>query len=201
MRKLESVYDEIKAGGGPEPAIYPMDLMGATADDHFELAERVKTEFGQLNGLLNNAAILGRLAPIEDYDLEAWAQVIQVNVHAPFLLTRACLPLMKATPDASIVFVSSGVGRKGRAFWGAYAVSKFAIEGLSQTLADELSNTSVRVNSLNPGAVRTKMRAGAYPAENAGLLPMPEDIVTPFIYLFSADSQGTTGQALDAQRK
>ena len=198
--KLESVYDEIVAAGGPQPAIYPMDLAGAQPDDYEDLCERIGAELGRLDGLLHNAAVLGSLAPLEHYELDEWQQVVHVNLHAVFLLTRACLGLLKRAPDAAVIFTSSGVGRRGRAYWGAYAVTKFAVEGMMQVLADELAaNTRVRVNSLSPGPVRTAMRAAAYPAEDPDRLARPEDVVTPYLYLMGPDSAGCHGQALDAQ--
>lgn len=200
VRKLESVYDQIVASGAPVPAIYPMDLEGAVPDDHRELAERIETEFGRLDGLLHNAGLLGSLTPLELYDPTEWLRVMQVNLNAPFLLTRACLPLLKRASDASVLFTSSGVGRRGRAYWGAYSASKFAVEGLMQILADELEeNSHVRVNSINPGRVRTAMRAAAYPAENSAELRTPEEIVLPYLYLMGPDSRGVHGEALDAQ--
>lgn len=200
VAKLEQVYDRIKQAGGAEPAIYPMDLEGAVADDYADLAGRIDGQLGRLDGLLHNAAQLGALTAIEHYDPVTWLRVIQVNLNAPFMLTRACLPLLKRAADASVLFTSSGVGRRGRAYWGAYAVSKFGLEGLTQILADELEeNSSVRVNSINPGAVRTAMRATAYPAENRAALPAPEEIVLPYLYLMGPDSREVRGQALDAQ--
>ena len=200
LRKLESVYDQIVDSGAPVPAIYPMDLEGAVPDDHRELAERIETEFARLDGLLHNAGLLGSLTPLELYDPTEWLRVMQVNLNAPFLLTRACLPLLKRASDASVLFTSSGVGRRGRAYWGAYSASKFAVEGLMQVLADELEeNSHVRVNSINPGRVRTAMRAAAYPAENPAELRAPEEIVLPYLYLMGPDSRGVHGEALDAQ--
>lgn len=199
IRKLEDVYDEIEQAGSPKPAIYPMNLEGASPKDYEELAEKIEKEFGRLDGLLHNASLLGSLTPIEQYDINLWYQVFQVNLNAVFLLTQACLPLLKKSQEASIVFTSSSVGRKGRAYWGAYAVSKFATEGLMQTLADELENTSIRVNSINPGGTRTKMRATAYPAEDPNKLRTPEEIMATYLYLFGKDSQGVTGQAFNAQ--
>ncbi len=200
VHKLESVYDDIVTAGGPQPAIYPMDLEGAVPDDHRQLAERVESELGRLDGLLHNAGLLGSLTTIGNYDPVEWLRVIQVNLHAPFLLTQACLPLLKRARDASVVFTSSSVGRCGRAYWGAYGASKFAVEGLMQILADELEeNSHVRVNSINPGRVRTAMRAAAYPAENAAELLAPEDIVLPYLYLMGPDNRDLHGQALDAQ--
>lgn len=200
VAKLESVYDDIVAAGGPRPAIYPMDLQGALPDDHRQLAQRIEAELGRLDGLLHNAGLLGSLTPIEHYQPLDWLRVMQVNLHAPFLLTQACLPLLKQADDASVLFTSSGVGRRARAYWGAYSVSKFAIEGLMQILADELDeNSKVRVNSINPGRVRTAMRAAAYPAENPARLAMPREIVTPYLFLMGPDSSAVHGQALDAQ--
>lgn len=198
--KLEAVYDAIVAAGGPQPAIYPMDLEGATPDDHRQLAENIASQLGRLDGLLHNAGLLGSLTPIAHYDPVEWLRVIQVNLNAPFLLTQSCLPLLERAPEASIVFTSSGVGRRGRAYWGAYGASKFGVEGLMQILADELEeNSTVRVNSLNPGRTRTAMRAAAYPAENPASLLTPADIVVPYLYLMGPDSVGVHGRALDAQ--
>jgi len=198
--KLEAVYDEIEKAGHPQPAIYPLNLEGASPNDYEDLANTLETEFGRLDGLLHNASLLGTLTPIEHYDIEQWYQVIQVNQNAPFLLTQACLNLMKSSREASIVFTSSSVGRKGRAYWGAYSVSKFAIEGLMQILADELeANTTIRVNSINPGATRTAMRASAYPGEDQKSLPAPEDIMPLYLYLMGPESRELNGQALNAQ--
>ena len=137
---------------------------------------------------------------VANYKPHLWQEVMQVNVNAELMLTQALLPLLEAAPSASIVFTSSGVGRKGRAHWGAYAVSKFATEGMMQVLADELENISaVRVNSLNPGATRTKMRAAAYPGEDPDTLKTPEDLMPIYLFLMGEDSTGVTGEAFDAQ--
>jgi NAD(P)-dependent dehydrogenase (short-subunit alcohol dehydrogenase family) len=198
--KLETVYDEIIAAGGPEPAIHCLDLRGAREGDYVTLAETLERELGSLHGLLHNAALLGPRTPIESYSAERWQDVLQVNLTANFLLTKAVLPLMREAQDASILFTSSGVGRRGRAYWGAYAVSKFGVEGLAQILADELANTSnVRVNCVNPGATRTAMRREAYPAEAPRTNPLPEQIMAAYLYLMGPDSIGITGQSFDAQ--
>ncbi|MDX1434134.1 MAG: YciK family oxidoreductase [Gammaproteobacteria bacterium] len=200
VAKLEAVYDRIVAAGAPQPAIYPLDLEGAGPAHYDELAERIEAELGRLDGLLHNAARLGALSPLEHYDAEEWLRVVQVNLNAPFLLTRACLPLLARAANASIIFTSSGVGRRGRAYWGAYSASKFAVEGLMQVLADELGeSTRVRVNSINPGRVRTAMRAAAYPAENPESLPAARDVAPAYLYLMGDDSLGINGEALDAQ--
>lgn len=159
----------------------------------------IEQEFGRLDGLLNNASILGPRMPMQQIPDDKFAEVMQVNVQATFGLTRALLPLLQLSEDASVVFTSSGVGRKGRAYWGAYAVSKFATEGLMQVLADELDETHVRANSVNPGATRTSMRAAAYPGEHPDSNPAPEDIMPVYLYLLGPDSKGVNGQALNAQ--
>ncbi|MCP4270955.1 MAG: YciK family oxidoreductase [Gammaproteobacteria bacterium] len=198
--KLESVYDAIIEAGGATPAIYPMNLEGASPTDYEDLAKVISKEFGKLDGLLQNAGILGTLSPIENQSIETWYKVQQINVNATFMLTQACLPLLKKAPTASIIFTSSGVGRKGRAYWGAYAVSKFATEGLMQILADELeTNTKVRSNCINPGACRTAMRAAAYPGEDISTNPTPAEIMPLYLYLMGDESSEISGQSLDAQ--
>lgn len=197
---LERTYDDIVAAGGPEPAISVLDLAKAQGPDYFEVAERIEGEYGRLDGLLHNAGILGDRAPIEHYDVGQWAEVLHVNLTAPFILTQVLLPLLKASTDASIVFTTSGVGRRGRAYWGAYAVSKFGIEGLSQVLADETAELGrIRVNCVNPGRTRTAMRRQAYPAEDPATLPPPEGVLAPYLFLMGPDSRGVTGESLDAQ--
>lgn len=202
VEKLEHVYDEIIAADGPEPAIYPIDLRGAGMDDYWQMGARIEEAFGRLDGLLHNAAVLGPRTPIETYDADAWMEVMQVNVNAMFMLTRAMLPLLRQSEDASIIATSSGVGRQGRAYWGGYAVSKFATEGFVQVLADELASTThIRVNSLNPGATRTNMRRAAYPGENAEVNPRPEEIMGAYLYLMGPDSHGVTGRQFNAQQQ
>lgn len=203
ISKLESVYDEIEAAGHPKPAIVPLNLEGAAVKDYEEMAMTIEDNFGQLDGLLHNAAILGQRTPVEQYDPETWNKVMHVNATAPFLLSRALIPLLRKSSDASVIFTSSSVGRTAKAYWGAYAVSKFALEGLSQLMADELDDErhNIRVNSLNPGATRTNMRAHAYPAENPATNPSPEELMPSYLYLMGPDSAGITGQQIDAQSK
>jgi len=196
---LNRVYDEIEAAGHPQAAVIPFNLETALPHQYDELAAMVEREFGRLDGLLHNAAIVGPLTPIEQLSGDHFMRVMQVNVNAMFMLTSTLLPLLKLSPDASVVFTSSSVGRKGRAYWGAYAVSKFATEGLMQVLADELTGTTVRSNSVNPGATRTDMRAKAYPGENPLKNPLPAEIMPVYLYLMGPDSTGTNGKALNAQ--
>ena len=198
--KLEEVYDAIEQAGHPQAAIYPMNLEGAAPKDYQDLANTLEKEFGRLDGLLHNASLLGGLTPLGQYDIEQWYKVMQVNLHAPWLLTRFCLDLLKQSDDASVLFTSSSVGRKGRAYWGAYGISKAANENMMQTWADEVeSNTSIRMNSINPGATRTGMRARAYPGEDPNTLPLPESIMASYLYLLGPDSKGVTGQQFNAQ--
>ncbi len=202
IEKLEAVYDEIEQAGYPQAAIYPIHLGGAVMKDYQDMHDTLQKEFGRLDGLLHNASMLGDRKPIAQTNSDEWQEVMQVNVNAQFMMTQALLPLLEAAPSASIIFTSSGVGKKGRAYWGPYAVSKFATEGLMQTLADELDNiTNIRVNSLNPGATNTAMRRSAYPAEEPTVNPQPEAIMPTYLYLMGKDSEGVTGQAFDAQPK
>lgn len=202
LAKLEAVYDDIERAGAPQPAIITQELSTATPADYQQLADTVEQEFGRLDGVLHNAAVLGDITPIEMYDPDTWDFVMRINLRAPLLMTQALLPLLKRSPDASIVFTTSSVGRRARAFWGAYAVSKAGIENLSQMLADELRNVSnIRVNCINPGATRTRMRASAYPGEDPQTLKTPAEIMSPYLYLMGPDSRGTSGESLDAQPK
>jgi len=198
--KLEQVYDRITGAGWPQPAIYPVDLLGANEQDYEELAASIATLFGRLDGLLHNAGELGQRAPLANYSAATWQKVLQVNVTAGFLLSRALLPLLEKSEDGAILFTSSSVGRRGQAYWGAYAVSKFATEGLAQVLAEELEETTrIRVNCINPGATRTRMRAAAYPAENPARVKTPEEIMPAYLYLLGPASKGISGISIDAQ--
>ena len=198
--KLEEVYDAIEAAGHPQPALCPLNLETATEKDYEDLADQLFDTFGKLDGLVHNAAELGPRTLLDGVKPEAWLRVMQVNVNAPFMLTRAMMPLLRAAEDASVLLLSSSVGRKGRAYWGPYAVSKFAVEGMMQVLADEQDGTSnIRVNSVNPGATRTRMRAKAYPNEQAETNPKPEDIMPVFLYLLGPDGKAHNGEAFDAQ--
>ncbi|OED40322.1 YciK family oxidoreductase [Endozoicomonas sp. (ex Bugula neritina AB1)] len=198
--KLEAVYDEIENNQWPQPAIIPLNLETATDHDYSHLAETIENEFGKLDGLLHNAGLLGELKPVSQYQTADWERVMQVNLNAPMMMTRELLPLMRLSTRASILFTSSSVGHKGRAHWGAYSVSKFATEGLMQVMADEEDGIShVRINTINPGATRTSMRASAFPGEDPETLPRPEDIMSVYLYLMGDDSKDVSGQAFHAQ--
>ena len=194
------VYDEIEAiDGAARPSIAVMDLASANSESYTSLADSIGSEFGRLDGLVHNASILGERYTIEQYDAVLWQQVMHVNVTSAFALTQVLLPLLQKSDDPSVIFTSSGVGRTGKAFWGAYAVSKFATEGLSQVLADEHRHGKLRSNCINPGATRTDMRLAAYPAEDRDLLKRPDEILDPYVYLLGPDSKGVTGESIDAQ--
>jgi NAD(P)-dependent dehydrogenase (short-subunit alcohol dehydrogenase family) len=196
---LEALYDEIVAAGDPEPAIYPMDLLGAGPGDYEQMADTIAEQLGRLDGLVLNAGMLGTLGALAHSDPDEFTRVMQVNVTACYLACRACVPIMNTKNDASIIFTSAAVGRRARAYWGAYAISKFAVEGMAQVLADELENTPIRINVLNPGATQTAMRSTAYPAENPNNLLTPEAITPAYLYLLGADSEAVRGQSLNAQ--
>ena len=200
--KLDTLYDEIVSAGYPKPAIVPVDLSTAASSDFSQLHNMLEAEFGQLDGLLHNASLLGLITPLEHYDPALFDEVMRVNVNAAFYLTRALMPLLKQSNSASILFTTSSVGRKGRAFWGAYSISKFATEGMMQVFNDELENISnIRVNCINPGATRTNMRAQAYPAEDTSNLQTPNTLMPAYLYLMSDDSVKINGESLDLQAK
>ena len=202
QEKLETVSDTIKTQTDTDPIIVPLDLAVLDEESAHELTHGIAADCGRLDGVLHNASLLGPKLPIEHYPAHEWSKLMQVNVHAQFLLTRELIPLLKASEDASMIFTSSGVGRTGRAYWGAYAVTKFATEGLMEVLADELSGTTqIRVNSLNPGGTRTTMRAVAYPAEDPLTLPTPENHMPLYLYLMGPDSKGVTGRKWDTAQK
>ncbi|WP_063654797.1 YciK family oxidoreductase [Aliivibrio fischeri] len=201
VAKLEAVYDEIEAAGYPTPAIVPLDLKGATKQHYVDMAETIQSQFGKLDGLLHNAGLLGMLSPFEQFEESIFDEVMQINVKAQFLMTQALLPVLQQSDDARIVFTTSTVGHQGRAFWGAYAISKFATEGMMQTLAHEMEGTTVKVNAINPGGTHTRMRAQAFPAEDISLLKTPKDIMPLYVYLMAPESVNVHSQCIDAQPK
>jgi NAD(P)-dependent dehydrogenase (short-subunit alcohol dehydrogenase family) len=195
VQRMNDLCDCIEQSGCAPPQAVALDLQGATLRDYEQLAECVGEAHGRLDGLVLNAAMLGTLAPLTHYDPMVWARVMQVNVHGNFLLMRTMLPLLSAAADASVVLTAADVGRRARAYWGAYAVSKFAVEGLAQVSAAELAGGPVRVNTLDPGPVRSPLRADAYPGEDPARLPAAERVAAAFLYLLGPDSRGVTGRA------
>jgi NAD(P)-dependent dehydrogenase (short-subunit alcohol dehydrogenase family) len=198
--KLRALHAECEAVAPGKAQMAVLDLEKALAADYDRLAEAILQRYGRLDGLVHCAALLGTLTPIEHYEVPTWYRVMHVNVTAAFALTQVLLPALRRSQDASVIFTSSSVGRRGRPNWGAYAVSKFAIEGLSQVLASELEgNSNIRVNTINPGRARTVMRRQAYPSEDISTLPLPETLLGPFLKLLGPEGRGTSGQALDSQ--
>lgn len=200
--KLEDVYDEIETMGGAEPAMLPMNLERASYPEMQELAILIEREVGYLDGVLHNAGILGVLTPLEMYDPIIFEQVMKVNFNATFMLTQALFPLLKSAQSGSVIFTSSGVGSQPRAFWGAYALSKLAVEGMSDIFTQETQKTTaLRFNCINPGATRTQMRAAAYPSENPNTLLTPEDLMNTYVALMCDEMAGVKGQVIDLQPK
>ena len=199
LNKLEVIYDEIESLGAPQPAILPLQLSSASPRDYELLYNTLEQQFGRLDGILHNAGILGERTELANYPIETWDDVMAVNLRAPFLLTQELLPLLQRSDSASVVFASSGVGREARERWGAYSVSKIAIEAVNQLFAKENSYPNVRFNCINPGATRTAMRAKAYPEEDPKTLPTPESIMPAYLYLMGDDSLQLNGASIDAQ--
>ncbi|EOX3824635.1 YciK family oxidoreductase [Enterobacter roggenkampii] len=197
--KLKGVAQEIEAAGGIPASWYTLDLLTCTPASCHELAHRISTHYPRLDGVLHNAGLLGEVRPMDEQDPEIWQEVMQVNVNGTFFLTQALLPLLLKSDSGSLVFTSSSVGREGRANWGAYAVSKFATEGMMQVLAEEYQSRHLRVNCINPGGTRTKMRASAFPTEDPQKLKTPADIMPLYLWLMGDDSRRKTGMTFDAQ--
>ncbi|HEY5714836.1 MAG TPA: YciK family oxidoreductase [Psychromonas sp.] len=199
VKKLEAVYDQIELLDKQQAAILPVDLKGANEEHYVDLADTIKREYGQLDALVHNASQLGTLGPFAQIEKSTWDEIIQTNLTAQFILTKSLIPVLALAPQASVIFTTSSVGHVGRAYWGAYSISKFATEGMMQVLADEYEHSSLRFNAINPGATRTAMRASAYPAEDSSLLKTAEEIMPSYLYLLSDASIGVTGQRLNAQ--
>ena len=183
LRMVEALYDEIEQAGHPVPAIYPMDLAGATEKDYADLATNIGSQLGRLDGIIHCAAILGSPTLFAQSDPDTWYRVHQVNLHAPYLLTRACVPLLEKADSASPVFMHDD---KSGAYWDAYQVSKQGLAAMAGLLAREYADTSLRVNCFNPGKTRTALQTRAYPAaDDNDQLPSPETHVDTFLYLMS----------------
>lgn len=196
QENLDRAIAEIAAAGG---VIAGCAGDVGSAQDIERIVRAAADRFGVIDVLVNNASILGPRVDIADYPLPAWQEVININLTAIFMLTREVLPIMRKQRSGSIINVSSGVGRSGKARWGAYAVSKAGVECLTQILADELKGSGVRVNTVNPAATRTEMRARAYPQEDPQSLPTPEEVVPIFVDLASDDTITVSGASLDAR--
>lgn len=190
------MYDEIEQAGGPQPAIYPMNLEGATPADHDQLALTLEGKLSRLDGLVHCAALLPYLSRLKDYEVEDWMKVMQVNLNAPFMLTQALLPLLQRSPEASVVFTGDHVGREAKPFWGAYGVSKAGVDSLAKMWAAELESTPVRVNLIDPGPTRTALRKRVYPGEDNSTLKLPEVLAPLYLWLLGPDSLPVRGESL-----
>lgn len=198
--KLEKVYDEILKANHPEPAIYPIDFTGASVDDYAAMSDTIDKNFGHLDGLLHNAAQLGLMTPLSSYTPTDWVKTLHTNLTSPFLLTQALIPLLMKAENASIIFTTDRVGQNPNAYWGAYGVSKAGIDNLMVTLAEELDNTTnIRVNSIEPGAIRTALRRNAFPGEVPTEVALPESIMSSYLYLMGKDSVNINKLIIAAQ--
>lgn len=198
LRLVEALYDEIENAEFPKPAIYPMNLQGATEHDYHQLAQNIEQEFGRLDGLIHCAAQLGAPTPFEHSDTETWYRVHQVNLHAAYLLTRSVIGLLKQPKQASLVFITDD---KKTAYWDAYSVSKQGLAAMAQLLAAEFEGSSLHVNCVNPGKTKTALQVSAFPAaDDNDLLPAPEDHVNMFLYLMS-DELEENGETFTPRNK
>jgi NAD(P)-dependent dehydrogenase (short-subunit alcohol dehydrogenase family) len=198
--KLEAVYDAIKTANAPEAILYPFDLEGANEDEYQELASKIDEKFGSLQGLLHSAVEFSGFTPLSVLSTKDWGHTLNVNLNAPFLLSRVLLPVLQKSETASIVFTSDSFARTAPAFSGAYGVSKIALEGLAKILAEELESfNKIRVNTLIPGTVDSPLRTRAYPAEDKTKLPKMEFLTAAYLYLFGSESIGVNGQIIDAR--
>jgi NAD(P)-dependent dehydrogenase (short-subunit alcohol dehydrogenase family) len=198
VSKLEAAYDAIRAAGAAEPAIYPMNLAGATWNDHAELAATLEREFGALHGLVHCAAHFRGFVPLSETDPQDWMDSLQVNLTAPFALTHHCMPLLRTSGEASVVFVSDAAGRIGKPFAGAYGVAKAGIEGLVRIWAQEVEALqTVRINSLDPGPMNTALRRRGYVGDT-GAARVPESVVPALLWLLGADGRDAHGGAFTA---
>ena len=196
LGSLEYAYDAVIDRGFQEPILYPLDLEGATPENYQSLQDDIFNQFEKLDGLIHNAAILGTMMPIDQYDIKLWYSTLQINLNGPFMLTQFLIPLLNKSDDARILFLSAEQGREAKAYWGAYGVSKFAVEGFSKTLSEELEKTNIRVNTLDPGVMRTEMRRSAYPAEDTTKNPLPESKSPAIVYLMLPVSSKYNGKQL-----
>ena len=196
LGSLEYAYDAVVDKGFQEPILYPLDIEGATPENYQSLQNDIFNQFQKLDGLVHNAAILGTMMPVDQYDIKLWYSTLQINLNGPFMMTQFLIPLLNKSDDARILFLSAEQGREAKAYWGAYGVSKFAVEGFAKTLSEELEKTNIRVNTLDPGVMRTEMRRAAYPAEDTTKNPLPESKSPAIVYLMLPVSSKYNGKQL-----
>jgi NAD(P)-dependent dehydrogenase (short-subunit alcohol dehydrogenase family) len=200
VRKLEALYDEILAAGYPEPTILPLDLATAKAEDFGNVASALQAQHGRIDAIVHTAVQLGSLGPIEHQAFDAWLANVRVNLLAPFGLTRSLLQLLRAAPDASVVFTLDTRGEDPKAYWGAYAVAKAGLSGLLTILADEWENApTLRVNGVVPGPMRSPLRAQSHPGDDNSRLPPPAAFVPLYLYLIDGQPKEESGKVIDAQ--
>jgi NAD(P)-dependent dehydrogenase (short-subunit alcohol dehydrogenase family) len=200
VRKLEALYDDIQAAGGPEPIILPLDFAAAKAEDFASVANALQAQTGRVDAIVHTAVMLGSLGPIEHQAFDAWLAILRIDLLAPFGLTRALLPLLRAAKDASVVFTLDTRGQEPRAYWGGYAVAKAGLSALIAILADEWDNVpNLRVNGVVPGPIRSPLRAQTHPGEDPGRLPSPEALAPLYLYLLAGQPKSESGGIVDAQ--
>jgi NAD(P)-dependent dehydrogenase (short-subunit alcohol dehydrogenase family) len=200
VRKLEALYDEIVAAGHAEPTILPLDLATASAEDFANVASALQAQTGKLDAIIHTAVMLGSLGPIEHQAFDTWLATLRVDLLAPFGLTRALLPLLRAAPDASVVFTLDTRGQAPKAYWGAYAVAKAGLSALLAILADEWDNApTLRVNGVVPGPIRSPLRAQTHPGDDVTRLPPPEAFVPLYQYLLAGQPKHESGGVIDGQ--
>ncbi len=201
IAKLEAIYDEIEASGGPQPGIYPLDLEGATAKDYFDLQANLQREFGSLHGLVHCAASLGRPTPLANYPTDVWMKTFAINLHGPTLLTQACLPLLQESKQGSIIFT---LDDRQNAYSGAYSSSKSAQATYMKVLAQETetdlndqNKPNVIINGILPGKMRTPLRAAAYPGEDPFKNPAPSEYASTFVEILSRTTEHRSGDTVN----
>jgi NAD(P)-dependent dehydrogenase (short-subunit alcohol dehydrogenase family) len=198
VRKLEAIYDEIVAAGHPEPSILPLDLASARAEDFANVASALQAQTGRVDALIHTAVMLGTLAPIEHQAFDEWLSTLRVDLLAPFGLTRALLPLLRAALDASVVFTLDTRGQEPKAYWGAYAVAKAGLSALLAILADEWENVpNLRINGVVPGPMRSPLRAQTHPGDDVTRLPPPEAFAPLYLYLLDGQPKNESGGVID----
>jgi len=195
VAKLEAVYDEIQAAGYTEALIFPIDLIKATEQEFTAMVEGIRQQLGRLDGILHNAAHFDVLSPLEIQTAKQFEQMLRVQLLAPFSLTKACLPLLKKSPDASVIFTSTTAAQAPAAFWGAHAISKAAADHMAKIWALELENVPhLRINTVVPNAAQSPQRNRSHPGEVHAKLPLVETLMPAYLYLMGPDSAGISGK-------
>jgi len=199
IKPLENIYDEIIEAGGAEPAIYPLNMEGANVHDYQEMAKTIETELGRLDGIVLNAGWLPAFIPFKEYETELYSKTMTINLHANFLITQSCLPLLERADDAAII-ASSHVSNK--AYNGAFGMAKAGMDAMMDIVADEYDRDEafIRVNSIDSGPLKTQMRRLSYPLEDIETLAEPSAIVGPYLYFMGADAGKRTAEHIKYDR-